>query len=97
MDNNTVGCAYCGELIVLGVDDPKSLVDLPVYKCGELDSLEIAHVVCHRLNSSIAAEEAWAVEQSGAPWRYQKMRQEAEEAAKSVEPHVVGPDDDIPF
>jgi hypothetical protein len=95
--DNTVGCAYCGELIVLGVDDPKSLVDLPVYKCGELDSIEIAHVVCQRLHSSIAAEEARAIEQSGAPWRNQMMRQEAERAARQVVPHVVQPDDDIPF
>jgi hypothetical protein len=97
MDNSTVGCVYCGQDIVLGVDDPNTLVDMPVYKSGELDYIEIAHKMCHDMNAYHASVETAAIAETGAPWRAQKMRQDAIEAARTVVPHVVKPGDDIPF
>jgi len=47
MEHNVVACAICRADIVIGVDAPETLVDLPVYDVdGELEYIEIAHAVC---------------------------------------------------
>lgn len=51
----TVGCAECGKDIILGETDPDTLVDHPVFKCGELAYIEIVHKSCDRFRAFINA------------------------------------------
>lgn len=63
--NHDVYCALCDE--VLPEDSPTA--DHHVYKCGELDSIELAHVDCAAGDNADSPRRRWQ-------WRYDGDAQE---------------------
>ncbi len=66
---HVVACCVCRRDIKLGVDDPATLDQFPVFAFdGTLDYIEVAHTTCHDRRRDIAAFEVWRREQGGQAW-----------------------------